>query len=284
MPEDAAITELYGLHPSEFTRARDARAGEAKKAGDKERAAALRVLRRPSTSAWVVNVLARRRTDEISGLLELGDRMREAQAALSGDELRALGRQRHQLVASLAREGSRLARQAGHPVGTNVEREVEATLDAALADPDAGAAMASGLLVKPLEHSGLGPVDLEAAVATGPVEAPSRPGRTQAQGRRDREAQARVDATREADEADAAERDARSELSAASEELASAEHESDEAAARVWTLEEQLQAARERARAADVKRDEKAGAQRAASRRLEEARRRAEKAKARVTR
>ena len=60
--------------------------------------------------------------------------MRAAQAALSGEDLRQLGRQRQQLIAGLAHEARRVSADAGHPVSDAVGREIESTFEAALAD------------------------------------------------------------------------------------------------------------------------------------------------------
>ncbi len=46
-----AADELYALPPGDFRAARDERADEARAAGDKELAAAIRKLRRPTVSA-----------------------------------------------------------------------------------------------------------------------------------------------------------------------------------------------------------------------------------------
>ena len=159
------MDELYGLDPSEFTARRDAIAAESRKAGDRELAAVVKGLRRPSAAAYTVNIMARSRRDEIGRLIELGARLREAQAALSGDELRALGRQRQQVVAGLGHEARQLAREAGHPISEATSREVEATFEAALADAAAGEAVRAGRLIRALEHRGMDPVDLTGAVA-----------------------------------------------------------------------------------------------------------------------
>jgi DNA repair exonuclease SbcCD ATPase subunit len=80
--------------------------------------------------------------------------------------LKRLNRDRQRVVAGLVAETRRLAGERGHPLNEAAARQVEQTLAAALADPVAGAAVASGRLVQPLEHAGLGPVDLTGAVAT----------------------------------------------------------------------------------------------------------------------
>lgn len=171
MDLDTAIEELYGLEPAEFTAHRDRLSAEARGRGERELAAAIRALRRPSVAAHTVNLMARKRAEEIGRLTALGAQMREAQAALSGEELRELGRQRSQLVAGLTREARHLARQSGHPITEATEREVQATFEAALADAAAGEAVRAGRLMKALERSGMDPVDLAGAVAGTAAEA-----------------------------------------------------------------------------------------------------------------
>jgi hypothetical protein len=154
---DAVADELYGLTPAAFTAARDSRAGDARRAGQRDLAAAIKKLRRPTAGAWLANLLVRERRQAVTDLLDLGAVMREAQAQLAGDELRRLSRQRQQVVAELGREARRLARDVGEPVGDDAGRELVATLEAALADATASESLRSGRLAKALHYTGLGP-------------------------------------------------------------------------------------------------------------------------------
>src|SRR5690606_5756403 len=147
--EDVAA-ELYGLPLDEFTTARDERAKELRADGERTAATAVRALRRPSTAAWAVNQLVRARREEVEQVLDLGAALREARAALAGDELRALRKQQQQLVAAVVRQTRAVARERGQRLSDTVQREVEATLKAAMADVDAAAAVRSGLLLRSL--------------------------------------------------------------------------------------------------------------------------------------
>src|SRR4051794_30522881 len=135
---------------------RTERQNEARAEGHRDLAKDIGALPKPSTAAWVSNLLAREHREEIEGLVELGGLLREAQENLAGDQLRALSVQRNQLVAALSRQGVALTRQLGHPVSSGVAGQVEETLRAAMADPDAGEAVLSGRLTSPLSYSGLG--------------------------------------------------------------------------------------------------------------------------------
>jgi hypothetical protein len=167
---ESVADELYGLPPPEFTAARDARAAAAKGDGDRDLATAIKKLARPTAAAWLANLLVRERAEQVEQLLELGAAMREAQAELAGDQMRALAVQRRQIVSALGREAGQLAAGRGQPVSRTIREEMEGTLEAALADPDAGEALSSGRLTTSLRYTGLGSVDV-----TGAVAATSRP-------------------------------------------------------------------------------------------------------------
>lgn len=162
--------ELYGLAPGDFTAARDERARQLRAAGQRDEAAAIKKLARPTASAWLVNQLARAAPEHMSRLYDLGVELQEAQRALAGDRLRELSVQRRQVVNDLVAAAGDLAGRADQSASEAVLAEVRATLEAALADPDARAAVRSGQLTKSLAYAGLGEVDLTAALA---VPAPS---------------------------------------------------------------------------------------------------------------
>ena len=159
MDLDSVADELYALPPEDFTAARDA-AGKA--AGDPALTKAIKALRKPTVSAHAVNQIVRASPDEIDDLLTLGDELRDAMTSGKGD-VRRLTEQRRELVSSLV----------AAELPANIRDDVTATLEAATADPQLGAAVRSGRLVKPLRYAGFGAMpDLDDAVATA---LPSRP-------------------------------------------------------------------------------------------------------------
>ncbi|MGZ4496885.1 MAG: hypothetical protein ACXVWZ_05335, partial [Nocardioides sp.] len=107
----AEADALYGLPLGEFTPTRDARA-KALKAEDADLSAAVKALRKPATAAWVVNLLVRHETEQVEQVLAVGAALREAQAAMSGEDLRTLTRQRRQLTAAVTTQARGVA--AGH--------------------------------------------------------------------------------------------------------------------------------------------------------------------------
>jgi len=160
-----AAGALYALEPGDFVPARDARAAALRADGEDEAADRVKRLRKPSTAAWVVNLLARADAEQVEQVVELGAAFRAAQDDLDGPRLRELTRQRRQLVAAVAARARSLAVEAGTAVSGAVLAQVEATLTAAMIDPDAGRAVRSGLLVGPLQATGIGRADVASAVA-----------------------------------------------------------------------------------------------------------------------
>jgi hypothetical protein len=156
--------DLYGLEPGDFTAARNARAQQLKPENP-ALAKLVAALKKPSPAAWVVNLLARENSEDVAALLGIGERMRAAQEQLQRDDLRRLGGERRSAITALTRAGADRAAERGHPPTGSVLSEVEQTLQAGTSDADAAAAVASGLLVKPLRAAGYEPVDLTDAVA-----------------------------------------------------------------------------------------------------------------------
>jgi hypothetical protein len=166
--------ELYGLTPAEFTAARDERAREVRATGNRDAAAAIKKLARPTASAWLVNQLARRAPEQMTRLYQIGEALAEAQRTLAGDRLRELSGERRQAIGDLIPAAGELAEELGQPASTAVLGEVRSTLEAALADPAARSAVQSGRLTKALIYAGIGEVDLTAALALPLDAAPAR--------------------------------------------------------------------------------------------------------------
>lgn len=154
--------ELLLVAPADFVAERTARQRAMRK-DDRETAAAIGKLRKPAPAAWVVDLLAHEQA--LDEAVDLGPSLREAQASADPQEISALRRQRTSVVRALAQAGADLASDAGHPATSAVLDQVRATIEAAMADPHAGAAVRSGLLVQPLESVGFEDVDLDGALA-----------------------------------------------------------------------------------------------------------------------
>lgn len=195
---DAIAAELYALPPAEFTAVRNREAGMA----DRSIAAQVKALRKPTVAAWTVNLLARE--GQLAEALELAAALREAQDDLDAAELSRLGRQRRQLVSALASQAVGLAGDAGVSVSAAARDDVEKTINAAVMDASAAAAVMTARLVSSLEAGTFEQADLADAVGgslPGVAEAPARDDLAERRARKAAEKAAR-EAERAANEAE----------------------------------------------------------------------------------
>jgi hypothetical protein len=153
---DDIVRELYVLPPADFVTARNELARQARAAGSREVAERLQQLRRPTRSAWLVNLLASD-SRAMQRLSALGRELRDAQTGLARTELRNLAEQRRHLIADLLDRAKAHAAEAGLRLTPTVLSEVEATLQAALVDLAGALTIRNGRLVRPLSYSGFGP-------------------------------------------------------------------------------------------------------------------------------
>ncbi|MEU8815631.1 hypothetical protein [Actinoplanes sp. NPDC048796] len=151
------IQRLYEAPPEGFVAARTAAVEDARKAGDKATAKRLAALKKPTVAAWVVNLLALRRPELVEELADLATALREAQRGLDGDALRELTAQRRQVVSALVNAAGKLAR-AEEPGLKLPLGEVEATLTAAMAEPEVAAQVRTGRLIRAATYAGFGEV------------------------------------------------------------------------------------------------------------------------------
>ncbi|HET9382636.1 MAG TPA: hypothetical protein VFP69_17650 [Streptomyces sp.] len=160
---EAVLDELYVTRPSEFVARREELAVAARTAGRAEDARRIHAARRPTTAAWAANLLLRSAPRESGQFLELGRELREAYRTLDAPGWRELSAQRRRVVSALSRETAGLAREAGLRLSAAVLQEVDSTLRAVLADPEAADRWATGRLVTALAP----PSGLPSAAAPG---------------------------------------------------------------------------------------------------------------------
>jgi hypothetical protein len=149
---------LYALRPDAFAAARDEQVRQAKAARQQPLARELGRLRRPTQSAWLVNLLWRDQREVMQQLFELAGELGRAQAQASGSELRSLTAQRREVESALIRRARTLGNAAGVNVTDAMVRDVQDTLAAALAQPAVADEVRGGRLVKPLAYAGFGPL------------------------------------------------------------------------------------------------------------------------------
>ncbi|KAB2374806.1 hypothetical protein [Actinomadura montaniterrae] len=186
MEFSTAADELYRVVPEEFVATRTRLVREAKAEGDAALAKRIGGLRRPTLSAWAVNLLARSAAGDLGRLLDVGARMREAWA--SGGGLGDLEQQRARLVAALLRRAGEIAAEAGRPLRDQAVREVEDTLQAATVDEEVAAEVREGRLPQPRSHTGFVPAGFALAPEPPPKEQ-SKPAPPEKPARREKKAE-----------------------------------------------------------------------------------------------
>jgi hypothetical protein len=166
-PDDrlaAAVAELYGAAPEEFTGRRGELAAAARDGGDRAAARAIGALRRPTRAAWVVNRLARADPDAPPRLAEMAAALRAAQQAGQGRRLRELSAERDALIDGLTSQALAAAEVTDSPASLRLE--VTQTLTAAMADPEVATDFAAGTLTRAVQWSGFGVLPADAGPGT----------------------------------------------------------------------------------------------------------------------
>lgn len=243
MDMDSVANELYGLAPEEFTATRNARAKQARAAGDRGLATQIQSLRKPTSAAWLLNQLVRSHYDETQLLLDLGRELRDVLADVKGDELRELTRQRYQLVSALVQQARVLGQAQGARVTDDVAQAVRTTLEATLAGEASADALAAGRLTEALEISSGFSVGSSGAERPRPAPRWEPPEATVTDLDVERQRRARQAADKQVAEAAKREDRARSAADRAAEQLESVRGRAEAASATVDELRGELDAA-----------------------------------------
>lgn len=146
------LDQLYAAKPEEFTALRGTLAAAAKKRGDTASAKRISAARKPTTAAWVVNLLVRENGEARDRLRDLSEQLRAAHAEMDGERIRALSAEQRLLVHHLT--GAAFAAADLENASAALRDDVTATLQAAIADPDVAARL--GNLVKAERWTGFG--------------------------------------------------------------------------------------------------------------------------------
>lgn len=152
---------LYKERPEDFVAARDRLVRELRGKKDREKAARVARLRRPTLSLWLANRLHDVAGERLRELFTVGGELQAAQArAASGDasarrRFRELMGRHSQLLDGLVRRGLELSEEQGHGRGEEVGRRLAATLRAASTEPgEAAGALLEGSLDTEMEPGG----------------------------------------------------------------------------------------------------------------------------------
>jgi hypothetical protein len=264
---ETAANELYALSPDDFIERRQQLVAEAREARDRQLATEIGRLRRPTRSAWLINLLARQEPEAVIALLELGGALQDAQQRMAGDELRQLSAERRKTVDALARRAVELGAEHGYTVPEGAKQEVGQTLQTALGDPEIADLLRAGRLIQAVTYGGFGPTDLASALgASLPAKAPSQPAEPAPT-----EPAPALD-PKQRREAQKAAQQAREQAAAARTAAESAEAEAEAATQRADELADQVESLRGQLRQAEAAEREAREAARAARKHYQELR------------
>lgn len=152
MAETDRIDELYKLPLDEFTPARDALAAELRSAGDRDGAARVKKLRKPSLSAWAVNQVAHAEPQKMGELFALRDKLEDVSDAKT---LRQVSEDRRHLIAELVKRAEGVLKEAGRGTSATTLQAITQTLHAGDTEEDREQ-LERGRLSGDLEPSGFG--------------------------------------------------------------------------------------------------------------------------------
>jgi hypothetical protein len=175
------VDDLYGLPLERFVPERTALARELRAGGQRDQAADVAALRKPSVAAWAVNRLVRTQRRALDDLFDAGDALRETQAELlagRGDAraLRGAAEREREAVDILMQAARGLLTSDGHTSTPATLELVAGTLRAAALGDDAREQVRAGRLERELKHVGFGDGLSGAAPATAAARVGRRPG------------------------------------------------------------------------------------------------------------
>jgi hypothetical protein len=275
----ANADDLYGLPLEQFVPERAALAKALRADGDKDEAARVAKLAKPSVAAWAVNQLVRTQGKAITELFDAGDALIDAQSALvsgSGDAaaLRDAAQREREMVDELVGTARGLLGSSGNELSQTMLDRISDTLNAAALDEDARDQVRQGTLVRELKHVGFAGVggfgaappaapsqkkkSGETRPATGSRATKKAGGREAARDVREAARRAEKERADELRAAKHAEADTRRAAELAERKLAGAEERRDRAAAALEQAEEELKAARRHAKETAAAHDEAA--------------------------
>jgi hypothetical protein len=154
-------SDLYGLPLERFVPERAALAKQLRDEGQRDAAAQVAKLPKPSNAAWAVNQLVRTQGRAVSDLFEAGDALQKAQSDLlagrsEGEALREAAERERASLEALMKRAHGLLSAEGHELSQTMLDRVADTLHAAAVDDEVREQVREGSLTKELRHTGLG--------------------------------------------------------------------------------------------------------------------------------
>ena len=143
---DEDLVELSIVAPTEFVAARNTKAKELRAAKERDRAAVVAKLSKPTWTAWALNVLARREPDAVGAWLEAGAELETALGAGDRDALRDAQQRERASLAATIELADQILREEGRTPDDQTAQKLTGTLRAAITDDGVRARLVHGVL------------------------------------------------------------------------------------------------------------------------------------------
>jgi hypothetical protein len=244
---ESAVGRLNAVPLEEFVAERKRLAKELRAAGDRESAAEIAKLPKPSAPAWALNAVARERPEVVGGWLEAAEALRDASThadRASGDALRAAMAAHREATRELLATVRSEARPNGRELSEPMLDRAREILQAATADPARAELLREGRVAEGDEDEAP-PAAPDKGDEEAPPPAPAEDRRSRGGAAKDRAAERKARADEARAEREAA---ARAELEAriadAQDRLAELQEAADERNAAAAHADERLEEAR----------------------------------------
>ena len=150
------LDELFAAPLDEFVAVRNRIASELGKAGDKDAAAEVKAIRKPSVVVWALNGLARQDKAGVKALVDAADRMRKVQSGRSRTSFADAQKGLSEATRKLAKRGAELLAEGDRKPSDAMIQRLDRALTAAAASPEASDRLRAGRLLEEPEPVGFG--------------------------------------------------------------------------------------------------------------------------------
>ena len=206
---ERALDDLYAADPDTFVALRKQLVTDLRAAGDRAGANELKAARRPSTSAWALNQLARRHPQIVETLLARSNELRVVQSRPGAAPIDAMQETIRAHRRALAEATDTALGILGTRANDTFRNEIASSLRAASTDPDVGRRLERGRLVREADaESGFPDASHLTLVPVPPAAEPKPPAKKAALPDRSAAAESAARVAREREQARAAAREA----------------------------------------------------------------------------
>jgi chromosome segregation ATPase len=164
------IDRLFELPLADFTAARNALSAKLQKAGDRDAAARVKVIPKPSAAAWAINQIARKHKEELSRYLRASDRLFRAQvramsSSAADPDFGPASQEQKSALHALAELAEQVLEAGGHGKSRAVLDRIQSALRSAILNEKARADLEAGRVSGEVGEAGFDALAAQLAIA-----------------------------------------------------------------------------------------------------------------------